>query len=50
MKIKKIVTNYLCYCSATMLASKITTEIIENHSEVYVCANTCKKFVSCRSW
>ena len=37
-------------CSATMLTSKVVTEIIENHSECYVCANSCNKFVSSRSW
>jgi len=33
-----------------MLTSKLTTEIAENHSEFYVCANSCNKFVSSRSW
>jgi len=30
---KKIVTNYVSFCSSTMLTSKTKTEIIENHSE-----------------
>jgi len=30
MKNKKIVTNYACYCSTTMLTSKIIKETIEN--------------------
>jgi len=29
MKTKKIVTNNACFCSTTMLTSKIITEIIE---------------------
>jgi len=33
MKNKKIVTNYACYCSTTMLTSKITKETIENISQ-----------------
>jgi len=31
--LKKIIANYACLCSATMLTSKIITEITENHSE-----------------
>ena len=45
-KAKKIVTNYACFCSATMLTKKITTKIIENHSESSGCANSCNQFVS----
>ena len=33
-----------------MLTSKLITEIIENHPELCVCANSCNKFVSSRSW
>jgi len=33
-----------------MLTSKLVTEIIKKHSELYVCANRCNKFVSSRSW
>ena len=40
----------LFVCSATMLTSKLITEIIGNHSQFYVCANSCKKIVSSRSW
>jgi len=32
-KRQKIFTNYACFCSSTMLTSKIITEIIENPSE-----------------
>jgi len=32
-----------------MLTSKLITEIMENHSEFYVCANSFNKFVSSRS-
>jgi len=46
---QKIVTDYACFCSATMLTSKKIPEIIENHSEVLGCANSCNKFVSNRS-
>jgi len=35
-KKQKIVTNYACFCSATMLVSKLITEIIENHSGFWV--------------
>ena len=37
-------------CSATILTSKLVTEIIDNHSEFYVRANSCSKFLSSRSW
>jgi len=33
-----------------MLTSKIFTEVPDNHSEFYVCANRCNKCVSSRSW
>jgi len=46
---KKIVTNNACFCSATMLTSKIRTKIIENYSEVSGCASSCIKSVSSRS-
>jgi len=32
-KKQKNVTNYACFCAATMLTSKILAEIIENLSE-----------------
>ena len=38
MKNKQIVTNNVCFCSSTMLTSKIITEIIENHSEISGCS------------
>ena len=49
-KTKRTVTNYVCFCSSTMFTSKITTEIIENHSEFSGCSNSCNKFVSSRTW
>jgi len=30
---KKIITNYIWFCSSTMLISEIIMGIIENHSE-----------------
>jgi len=33
-----------------MLTSELITEIMENLSEFYVCANSFNKFVSCRTW
>jgi len=48
-KRKTIVTNYVCFCSSTLVTLKITTEIIENHSEFSGCPNSCNKFVSSRS-
>jgi len=48
--LQKPVTNCACFRSSTMLTSKIIAEIIENHSEVYGCANSCNKFVSIRFW
>ena len=41
-KKQKIVTNYVCFCSSTMLISNIITEIFKNYSEFCGCANTCK--------
>ena len=49
-KRQKIVTYYVCFYSSTMLTSKITTEIIENHSEFSGCLNSCNIFVWSRSW
>jgi len=46
---KKIVTNYACFCSATMLTSKTIPDNIENQSEISGCANSSNKFVSIRS-
>jgi len=37
-------------CWPTTQTSKLITEVIENHSEFYVCANSCKKIASSRSW
>jgi len=45
-----IVILFALTCSVTMLTSKLQTEIIKNHSELYVCVNSCNKFVSSRSW
>jgi len=42
---KKIVINYVCFCSSTMLTSKIITEFIENHTEFSGCRNSSNKFV-----
>ena len=47
---EKFLRTPLFICSATMLTSKLITEIIGNHSQFYVCANSCSKFVSSRSW
>ena len=47
---KKIVTNYVCFCSPTMLTSKILTKFTENHSAFSGCSNNCNNFVSSRSW
>jgi len=48
-KNKKIVSNYVFFCSSTMLTLKIITEIIENHSEFSGFRNSCSKFISSRS-
>jgi len=42
---QKIITNCVCFCSSTMLTSKMIAEIIENHSEFSGCPNSCNKFV-----
>jgi len=44
-----IVILFAFKCSATMLTSKLVTEITENHSEFYVWANSCSKVLSNRS-
>jgi len=38
-KKQKIVTNYACFCSATIFTSKIITDIPENHYEFCSCTN-----------
>jgi len=48
IKNKRNVTNYACFCSATMLTYKMWTEIMENHSAFSGFANTCNKCVSSR--
>jgi len=48
-KKQKVIHQYVCFCSATMLTSKIITESVENHSECCGCVNSCNKFVSTRS-
>ena len=35
----KILHQYVCFCSAIMLTSKIITESVENHSECCGCMN-----------
>jgi len=47
-KCRKIVTNYDCFSSSTILTSETIAEIIENRSEFSVFVNSCK-YVSCRS-
>jgi len=47
-KKQKILHQYVCFCSATMLTSKIITESVENHTECCGCVNSCNKFVSTR--
>jgi len=47
--VQKNLTNYDCFCAATMLTSKIIAEHIEDHSEISDCANNCNEFVSSRS-
>jgi len=46
---KKFVTNYVCFCSPTMLTSKMITEMMENHSGFSEWRNSCNKFASSRS-
>jgi len=48
-KKQKILHQYVCFCSTTMLTSKIITECVENHYECCGCVNSCNKFVSTRS-
>jgi len=45
-KKQKVIPQYVSFCSATMLTSKIITEDVENHSECCGCVNSCNKFVS----
>jgi len=45
-KKQKIIHQYVCFCSATMLTSKIITESVENHSACCRCVNSCNEFVS----
>jgi len=45
----KLVANYDFFCSATMLTTKMISEITENHSEISGCANSCNQFISSRS-
>jgi len=40
----KILHQYVCFSSATMLSSKIITESEENHSECCECVNSCNIF------
>jgi len=40
-KKQKIVAKYVCFCSSTMLTSKIITEITENFSELSGDPNSC---------
>ena len=40
-KKQKNFSYYACFCSSTMLTSKIITEIIENHSEFSGCSKSC---------
>ena len=49
----KILHQYVCFCSVTMLTSKIITESVENHSECCGYVSSCNKFVStssCLPW
>ena len=41
---KNIFIIYVCFCSSATLTSKITTEIIEKHSEFSACTNSSNKF------
>jgi len=49
MKNKKLVTNNVCFCSSTMLTSKIVTEIIEKRSEFSGCSKSYNDYASIRS-
>jgi len=46
---QNILHQYVCFCSPTMLTSKIMTESVENRSECHRCVNSCNKFVLTRS-
>jgi len=48
---EKILHQYVCFCSATMLTLKIITESVENHSECCGCVNmnSRNKLLSTRS-
>jgi len=48
-KIQKIIHQYVCFCSTTMLTSTIITESVENHYKCCGCVNRCNKFFSTRS-
>jgi len=48
-KKQNILHQYVCFCSATMMTSKIITESVENHSKCCGYVNRCNKFVSTRS-
>jgi len=48
-KKQNVLHKYACFCSATMLTSKIMTESVENHAECCGYVNSCNKFVSTRS-
>ena len=39
----------MLFLFSSNVALKLIPEIIENHSEVYVCTNSCNKFVSIQS-
>jgi len=41
--LQKIIHQYVCFRSATMLTSKVITKSVENHSECCGCVNNCKK-------
>jgi len=43
-KKQKILHQYVCFCSATMMTSKIITESVENHSECCGCVYSCTDF------
>ena len=49
-KTKPIIVILFAFTSSeTMFTTKLITEIIENHSELYVGGYSCNKFVSSRS-
>jgi len=39
-------TNYASFWATTMLTSKTIAEIIEEHSKLCWCPNSCNKFIS----